>query len=209
MPALLVDEDHPNGLVFADDYTGGGLLVRYHNKIDRSGDLDGDYSEIIDGIDRLIFLDSNVADVSAALVENGEAALVLSRGAQITIPAYKGLTFSLDTKQPPDGQVRGPRAIDLVHAFQLSTGGRLGRPLYGLLDVVLLAGCPEANDAAHDSHQQAHDDEGNRHAAREADGLVSHEPAPKHEAEQAERQDEYQGFCLLALEIQLEGLPKG
>lgn len=103
VPALLVDEDHPDGLVFADDYAGGGLLVRYHNKLDRSGDLDGDYSEIIDGIDRLIFLDSNVADVSAALVENGEAALVLSRGAQITIPAYKGLTFSLDTKQPPDG----------------------------------------------------------------------------------------------------------
>lgn len=103
VPALLVDEDHPDGLVFADDYTGGGLLVRYHNKLDRSGDLDGDYSEIIDGIDRLIFLDSNVAEVSAALVENGEAALVLSRGAQITIPAYKGLTFALDTKQPPDG----------------------------------------------------------------------------------------------------------
>lgn len=103
VPALLVDDDHPDGLAFGDGYTGSGLMVRYHNKIDRSGDLDGDYSEIIDGIERLIFLDSNVAEVSAALVANGEAALVLSRGAQITIPGYKGLTFTLDTKQPPDG----------------------------------------------------------------------------------------------------------
>jgi len=103
VPATLVDEDHPDGLIFAEDYTGTGLTVRYHNKIDRSGDLDGDYAEIIDGIDKLVFLDSNVAEVSAALVANGEPALVLSRGAEVTIPAYKDLTFVLDSQQPPDG----------------------------------------------------------------------------------------------------------
>lgn len=101
--ATLVDDDHPDGLIFADDYTGAGLTVRYHNKLDRTGALTDDYAEIIDGIDRLVFHDENVAEVSAALVDNGEAPLALSRGAQVTIEGYKGLTFALDSQQPPDG----------------------------------------------------------------------------------------------------------
>ncbi|MEN6332975.1 MAG: hypothetical protein ABFE01_01875 [Phycisphaerales bacterium] len=101
--ATLVDEDHPDGLIFAEDYVGTGLLVRYHNKLSREGDLDGDYANIIDGIDRLIFLDENVAEVSDALVANGEAPLVLSRGALVRIEEYKGLVFSLDSQEPPDG----------------------------------------------------------------------------------------------------------
>lgn len=103
VPATLVDDDHPDGLIFAEDYTGETLTVRYHNKLDRSGDLDGNYAEIIDGIDKLVFLDENVAAVSAGLVANGEAPLVLSRGAQVAIEGYKGLTFTLDTQEPPDG----------------------------------------------------------------------------------------------------------
>lgn len=103
VPAQLVDDDHPDGLIFADDYAGPGLTVRYHNKIERGGDLDGSYAEIIDGIDKLVFLDENVAEVSAALVANGQPPLVLARAAQVTIPGYKGLTFSLDAQQPPDG----------------------------------------------------------------------------------------------------------
>lgn len=103
VPANLVDEDHPDGLIFAEDYEGATLTVRYHNKLDRSGDLTADYAEIIDGIDRLVFHDENVAEVSAGLVANGEAPLALSRAAEVTIPAYKGLTFVLDSQQPPDG----------------------------------------------------------------------------------------------------------
>lgn len=103
VPATLVDEDHPEGLIFAADYDGPGLTVRYHNKIDRTGDLNGDYAEIIDGIDKLVFLDEAVAEVSAALVANGQPPLVLSRGAEVTIEGYKGLTFTLDTQEPPDG----------------------------------------------------------------------------------------------------------
>jgi hypothetical protein len=103
VPATLIDDDHPDGLIFAEDYTGETLTVRYHNKLDRSGDLDGNYAEIIDGIDKLVFLDENVEAVSAGLVANGEAPLVLSRGAQVAIEGYKGLTFTLDTQEPPDG----------------------------------------------------------------------------------------------------------
>jgi hypothetical protein len=101
--ASLVDVAHPSGLIFADDYEGETLTVRYHNKLDRAGGLNDDYAEIIDGIDRLVFHDDNVAAVSAALVANGEAPLALARGAQVTIPDYKGLTFALDSQQPPDG----------------------------------------------------------------------------------------------------------
>ena len=101
--ASLVDEAHPDGLIFADGYEGPGLTVRYHNKIDRTGDLTNDYAEIVDGIDRLIFLDENVAEVSAALVANGQAPLQIARNAVVTIPEYKNLSFVLDTKSPPDG----------------------------------------------------------------------------------------------------------
>lgn len=103
VPCDLVDEDHPDGLVFGDDYAGDGLTVRYHTKIDTTGDLDGDYGERIDGIDRLVFNDENVAEVSAALYDNGEAPLALTRGARVTIEGYKGLVFSLDNQEPPDG----------------------------------------------------------------------------------------------------------
>lgn len=101
--ADLVDADHATGLLFAEDYEGARLTVRYHNKLDRSGDLDGDYAEIIEGIDRLVFLDENVAEVSDALEANLEAPLMLSRGARVTIPEYKDLVFVLDSQEPPDG----------------------------------------------------------------------------------------------------------
>ncbi len=103
VPALLRDAAHPQGLIFGDDYSGPGLLVRYHNKIDQTGGLDASYGEIIDGIDRMVFLDENIAEVSAALLANGEEPLALSRDATVTIPAYKGLRFTLDTREPPDG----------------------------------------------------------------------------------------------------------
>jgi hypothetical protein len=97
-----VDDDHPDGLLIPEE-AGVELTVRYHNKLTRGGDLNGDYADVIDGIDRLIFLDENVAEVSAALVEAAEAPLVLARAARVTIPGYKGLIFTLDTQEPPDG----------------------------------------------------------------------------------------------------------
>lgn len=98
-----VDEEHPDGLTFGDLLTPPTLTVRYHNKMSRGGNLDGDYAEVIDGIDKLIFLDQNVSEVSAALVEAGQPALVPSRGAEIVIQPYQGLKFILDSQEPPDG----------------------------------------------------------------------------------------------------------
>jgi hypothetical protein len=106
VPCLLTDEDHPDGLpddLVDENDSPVGLTVRWHNKIARAGDLNGEYGEVIDGIDRLIFNDENVTEVSDALVLAGDAPLVLARGAEITIPAYKGARYVLDTKEPSDG----------------------------------------------------------------------------------------------------------
>lgn len=97
------DEAHPGGLSFGASLNPPSLTVRYHNKMARDGNLDGDYAEVIEGIDRLIFHDENIAEVSAALVAEGQPALVLSRGAEIVIQPYQGLRFILDTQEPPDG----------------------------------------------------------------------------------------------------------
>lgn len=98
----LTDTDHPGGLLFAEDYTGVGLTVRYHTKIAATGDLEGSYAEVLDGIDRLVFHAENVAAASEALVANGELPISLLRNAQIVIPEYS-LLFRLDSLEPPDG----------------------------------------------------------------------------------------------------------
>jgi len=98
----LTDNDHPGGLLFSEEYTGPGLTVRYHTKIAQTGDLEGSYAEVLDGIDRLVFHVENVAAASEALVENGELPISLLRNAQIIIPEYS-LVFRLDSLEPPDG----------------------------------------------------------------------------------------------------------
>jgi hypothetical protein len=100
-----IDDDHPDGLAFAVDYAGQGLRARYHTKLARNGDLDGTYAEVIEGIERLVFSDENVAEVSAALVANGEPPLVLNRTGRVTIDAVKGAVFSLDSEEPADGPI--------------------------------------------------------------------------------------------------------
>lgn len=105
LSADLIDEDHPEGLVFSDSYAGSGLMIRFHNKRNLTGGLDGDYSQIIDSIEKLVFSDENVAEVSAALVENGQEPLVLSRNARIEVRAVKGSVFILDSEEPADGPI--------------------------------------------------------------------------------------------------------
>lgn len=100
VPCTYRDADHPTGLNLPE---GVSLTVRYHTKIDTTGDLDGNYGSIIDGIDRLVFHDENVAEVNAALYDADEPLLDIQREAEITIEGYQGLTFVLDSKEPPDG----------------------------------------------------------------------------------------------------------
>lgn len=79
------------------------ITVRWGNRIDTTGGLDNSYGEIIDGIDRLIFLDSDIAAVNAARAIDALPPVVLQRTAQITIPQYKNARFGLDQLSPSDG----------------------------------------------------------------------------------------------------------
>lgn len=96
VPAMLIDEDNPLGVA---------ITVRWHNKIAEVGDLDGEYSSVIEGIDRLIFSDSEIAAINEARAAQDPplAPLVLSRNAEVSIPGYKGATFDLDSQEPADG----------------------------------------------------------------------------------------------------------
>lgn len=107
----LVDSAHPNGMQYADDYTGPRLTVRYHNKLVQTGDLDGAYGQVIDGIDRLVFSDENLSAVNVALADNAEVPLVLARGSVVTIPSYKSLRFTLDAREPSDGPLESVWAV--------------------------------------------------------------------------------------------------
>lgn len=71
------------------------VMVRWHNKIDSAGDLDGQYGTVIDGVDRLIFLEDDLTDrlVPVQLARNGE----------VVIPEQDNATFSLDQLDPGDG----------------------------------------------------------------------------------------------------------
>lgn len=69
------------------------ITVRAHNKMVRSGELEGGYGvEVFDGIDRLVFSETE-------LTSKG---LVLWSGGTVTVPKY-GLKYSLEAQEQPDG----------------------------------------------------------------------------------------------------------
>lgn len=84
-----------------DDDTGVPIKVRWHNRIDTTGDLEGSYGAIIDGIDRLIF---NVPDLEDE--DQPGRPVILAYGGEVVIPGFlPGIDafFSLDQLQPSDG----------------------------------------------------------------------------------------------------------
>jgi hypothetical protein len=68
------------------------LSARWGNKIVSQGDLGGDYAEILEGLDRIIFQDEQLDALG----------IQLARGDTIEFPEY-GITFELDQPQPRDG----------------------------------------------------------------------------------------------------------
>jgi hypothetical protein len=97
VPALLYGEGLPD--------EGIAVTVRWHNKITQGGDLDGDYATIIEGIDRLIFSDSEIAEINAERLEAdpSDDPITVQRGQWIEIEKYKGAIFDLDSREPADG----------------------------------------------------------------------------------------------------------
>lgn len=79
---------------------GGGveeLQVRFHEKLIRAGQADnfsGVVSEIIEGVDRIVFDNEDLVTRS----------IVLQRGDRLEIPIYQ-MSFLLDTQNLDDGAV--------------------------------------------------------------------------------------------------------
>lgn len=72
--------------------TPADIRARWHSKIERTGDLEGEgWAQVIEGVDRIIF---NSTDART---------LNLKRGGTVTFPAYNNATFILDTREEVDG----------------------------------------------------------------------------------------------------------
>lgn len=81
------------------------ITVRWHNKI-ISADTPNNDSEIITGIDRLIFNQEEMA----ALVPP----LELQRGGQVTIPRFDNMVFELAFEEPNDGPVTTAWSVNAI-----------------------------------------------------------------------------------------------
>lgn len=67
------------------------IMARWHNKIDRFGDLDNQgYAEFVQGIDRIVFVPSD------------HAGLVLVKGGRVVFPVY-GNSFTLQVLETNSG----------------------------------------------------------------------------------------------------------
>lgn len=72
------------------------ITVRWHNKIIPAETINGE-SEIISGIERLIFNEEELAALDPPLVP--------VRGGIVTIPKYDDMEFELGFEEPNDGPV--------------------------------------------------------------------------------------------------------
>lgn len=70
------------------------LRVRWHNKLERNGAIEGAFNaEIIEGINRLVFQSDNLAALGLELEQDGV----------VVIAGYNNARFQLDTEEPSDG----------------------------------------------------------------------------------------------------------
>jgi hypothetical protein len=84
--------------------TGQAITVRWHNKIDRFGDLENQsYAEFVQGIDRIIF---DAADARALNIIRGGTVTLTDFGANTVDPdAIADPVFELDTQEPSTGPI--------------------------------------------------------------------------------------------------------
>ncbi|WLJ71127.1 hypothetical protein [Sphingomonas phage Carli] len=83
---------------YEDDTLGApvAITVRWHNRIIPSETIN-DTSEIITGIERLVFSEEELAAM--------DPPLTLLRGGIVTIPKYDNMQFELSFEEPNDGPV--------------------------------------------------------------------------------------------------------
>lgn len=74
------------------------LTVRWHNKIDRFGDIENvGYSELVEGINRVIFNIPQLTELGIALQAGGELT--------ITAPGFDDAVLVLTAKEPKVGPI--------------------------------------------------------------------------------------------------------
>lgn len=84
------------------------IRARWHNKISKPfGDLEnGGYSEIIEGIDRIIFVNELVDDETTSVLTVDGFPIVPVRNATVSFPTLlPGVEFNLDHQEPSTGPV--------------------------------------------------------------------------------------------------------
>lgn len=81
------------------------ITVRWHNKIIPADAINA-ASEIISGIDRLVF---NIEELAAL-----DPPLVLQRGGLVTIPRYDNMVFELAFEEPNDGPVTTAWSVNAI-----------------------------------------------------------------------------------------------
>lgn len=82
---------------YEDDEIGPvDITVRWHNKIIKAETIN-DSSEIISGVERLVFNEEELAAM--------DPPLTLRRGGIVTIPRYDHMRFELEFEEPNDGPV--------------------------------------------------------------------------------------------------------
>lgn len=93
--------------LYEDDTTVEPLdiTVRWHNKIITADTINSE-SEIISGVERLIFSEEELAAF--------DPPLVLQRGAIVTIPKYDGMQFELGFEEPNDGPVTTAWSVSAI-----------------------------------------------------------------------------------------------
>lgn len=93
VPALYFPSPDP-------DEESVGVTIRWHNKIAATGDLDGQYAQALDAVDRLVFHEDDLNDPLR------DEPVVLKYAGEVVVPAYGNVTFSLDQREPSDGPGR-------------------------------------------------------------------------------------------------------
>lgn len=76
--------------------------ARWHEKLVRQGQMEGQGAEVYEGIDKVVF--DKEANLALVDIDGNPTPLTPQRGALITFPDYN-LTVILDTEIPADGPV--------------------------------------------------------------------------------------------------------
>lgn len=83
---------------YSQEVVFGGLSVRWHNKQQLVGDMDsGGYAQIIDGIERIIFMRDELASAGITL-EEGDTVVITAEG-------FDNVALILKTQEPVVGPV--------------------------------------------------------------------------------------------------------